>query len=222
MEVLIVHAHPEPCSFNAAMTRLACEVLREEGHAVALSDLYAIGFEAASSRANFTTVSNADYLTVQDEERNAAATGGFAPQLEAEIAKLERCALMIWQFPLWWFGVPAILKGWVDRVFAMGRIYDRREVYATGRLRGRKALLSLTTGSPQSAFGPDGFNGDIDAILRPLQRGMLEFVGLSVLRPHIVWQPARLSAPERAAELARWGTRLRAIGEEEPIAVGRY
>ena len=56
MNVLIVHAHPEPASFNSAMTRLACETLRAAGHQVALSDLYAMQFHAASDRSNFATV----------------------------------------------------------------------------------------------------------------------------------------------------------------------
>jgi NAD(P)H dehydrogenase (quinone) len=53
-------------------------------------------------------------------------------------------------------------------------------------------MLSLTTGGPQEAYQPDGFNGDIHAILRPIHRGMLEFTGFSVLQPQIVYTPAHL------------------------------
>ena len=51
----------------------------------------------------------------------ATEVGGFAPEIEEEIVNVEAADLMIWQFPLWWFGRPAILRGWVDRVFAMRR-----------------------------------------------------------------------------------------------------
>jgi NAD(P)H dehydrogenase (quinone) len=54
---------------------------------------------------------------------------------DREIAKIEAADLMIWQFPLWWFGLPAILKGWAGRVFAMGRTYGNGHVYETGKSR---------------------------------------------------------------------------------------
>ena len=89
---------------------------------------------------------------------------------------------MIRQFPLWWFGLPSLLKGWVDRVFAMGRTYGGERIYANGVFRGKRAMLSLTTGGPQQAYLQGAFNGDISAILRPIHRGMLQFVGLMCSR----------------------------------------
>jgi NAD(P)H dehydrogenase (quinone) len=177
MNILIVLAHPEPRSFNGALFETAVATLRASGHTVATSDLYRMGFDPASSRGNFTTVKDLDYLRLQVEELHASEVGGFAPEVEAEIAKIEAADLMIWQFPLWWFGLPAILKGWVDRVFAMGRTYGMGHSYETGVFRGKRALLSLTTGGPRESYAPDGFNGDIEAILRPIHRGMLEFTG---------------------------------------------
>jgi len=119
-------------------------------------------------------------------------------------------------------GLPAILKGWVDRVFAMGRTYGYGHIYETGVFKGKRALLSLTTGGPKEAYTPDGFNGDLDAILRPMQRGILEFTGFSVLRPQVHWQPVRVEPAERQAWLNAWSDRLRGIEQESPIAVGRY
>jgi NAD(P)H dehydrogenase (quinone) len=88
--------------------------------------------------------------------------------------------------------------------------------------RGKRALLSLTTGRPADAYRPDGFNGDIHGILRPVHRGMLRFVGFDVLAPHIVYGPIRLSDDERRREHERFADRLRGIAEEQPIEVGRY
>lgn len=222
MNVLIVLAHPEPHSFNGALFDTAAGVLREAGHTVATSDLYRMGFNPVSGRHNFTTVKDADFLKLQVEELHATEAGGFAPELDAEIAKVEAADLMIWQFPLWWFGLPAVLKGWVDRVFAMGRTYGYGHIYETGVFRGKRALLSLTTGGPREAYRPEGFNGDLEAILRPIHRGMLEFTGFSVLRPQVHWQPVRVEAAEREAWLAAWAARLRNIADEAPIEVGRY
>jgi hypothetical protein len=94
---------------------------------------------------------------------------------------------MIWQFPLWWFGLPGILKGWADRVFAMGRTYGGERFYENGVFKGKRALLSLTTGGPEAVYQKGGWNGDIHAMLRPIQRGILRFTGWEVLAPNIVY-----------------------------------
>ena len=129
---------------------------------------------------------------------------------------------MILQFPLWWFGLPAILKGWVDRVLAMGRTYGAGHFYETGKFRGKRALLSLTTGGPAEAYRKGGFNGDINAILRPIHRGILQFVGFDVLAPQIHYAPVRVDDATRQAWLADWERRLVGIGQEMPIEVGPY
>ena len=181
-----------------------------------------MGFDPISSRRNFVSVKDADYLKPQVEEMWASEVGGFAPDLEAEIAKIEAADLMIWQFPLWWFGMPAILKGWVDRVFAMGRTYGNGHIYETGKFKGKRALLSLTTGGPEAAYLEDGFNGDLNAMLRPMQRGMLNFTGFSVLQPQVVYGPVRVDDAQRRVWLAQWAQRLHAIESEAAIDVGRY
>jgi len=222
LNVLIVFAHPEPKSFNGAMFRTAVATLEAEGHTVVTSDLYRLGFNPVSSRDNFISVQDADVLKLQAEERHAAGAHGFVQDLEAEIAQVEAADLMIWQFPLWWFGLPGILKGWVDRVFASGRAYGPGERYETGLFRGKRALLSLTTGGPPEGYAPDGANGDILGILRPIHRGMLEFTGFEVLAPQVHYGPVRVEPAEREAWLAAWAERLRHIQEEPGIVVGRY
>ncbi len=223
LNVLLVLAHPERRSFSGAMADAAVEALTALGHKVTVSDLYRMGFDPVSGRRNFTRAKDPDYYKQQVEEDHATETGGFAPDLAAEMAKLEAADLLIFQFPLWWFGLPAILKGWVDRVFAFNRIYGRGRIYEKGKFRGRRALLSLTTGgSGETAYRPDGFNGDINGVLRPIQRGMLQFLGYDVLRPQIVYGPAQMTQEQRAAALAAWRERLRQIAQEEAIEVGRY
>ena len=222
-KALIVLAHPERHSFSGAMADAAVETLTGLGHEVVLSDLYRLNFDPVSDRRNFASVKSPDYYKQQVEEDHATESHGFAPEVEAEIRKMEAADLMIWQFPLWWFGLPGILKGWVDKVFAFNRVYGRGRFYDKGLYRGKRAMLSLTTGgSGVAAYQPDGFNGDIHGILRPIQRGMLEFVGYDVLKPQIVYGPAQITEDERKAHLAAWRERLTQIAQEEPIAVGRY
>jgi NAD(P)H dehydrogenase (quinone) len=222
MKVFIVFAHAEPRSFNGALFRTAQETLQAAGHAMAVSDLYAMKFDPVSDRRNFTTVKNPAYFKQQIEEMHATEVRGFAPEVEAELAKLEACDLMIWQFPLWWFGLPGILKGWVDRVFAMGRTYGGERFYENGVFKGKRALLSLTTGGAEEHYQKGARNGDIEAILRPIQRGMLRFTGWDVLAPNIVYAPVRATDEQRQASLEAWRARLRAIENEKPIPVGEY
>ena len=92
-----------------------------------------------SSRKNSTTTKDSTFFKPQAEETYAAEHGGFAPDIKAEMDKVVWCATLIFQFPLWWFSIPAILKGWVDRVFAMGFAYGGSHIYETGVFRGKRA-----------------------------------------------------------------------------------
>ena len=83
-------------------------------------------------------------------------------------------------------------------------------------------MLSLTTGGPEAVYQKGGWNGDIHAVLRPIQRGILRFTGWDVLAPDIVYAPVRVTAEERQARLEEWAARLRAIASEQPIEVGEF
>jgi NAD(P)H dehydrogenase (quinone) len=222
MKIFIVYAHAEPQSFNGALFRTAQETLRAAGHAVVVSDLYAMKFDPVSDRRNFTTVKDAKYFKQQIEEMNASEVSGFAPDVEAELRKMEDCDLMIWQFPLWWFGLPGILKGWVDRVFVMGRTYGGDRFYENGVFKNKRAMLSITTGGTEDGYVKGGWNGDLNAVLRPIHRGMLRFIGWQVLAPNIVYAPVRVSDEERQTALKNWSARLQGIEKEQPIDVGQY
>ncbi len=222
MNIFIAYWHPEPQSFNGALFAKACETFAGGGHEIKISNLFAMGFDPVSSRRNFSTVKDPQYFKQQIEELHATEVRGFSTEIEVELQKIEWCDLMVWQFPLWWFGLPAVLKGWVDRVFAMGRTYGNGHFYETGVFGGKKALLSLTTGGPEEAYISDGFNGDINSILRPIQRGILQFVGFSVLRPHIIYGPAHLDQGRRRVHLGTFAARLQNIFDEQPISVGKY
>jgi NAD(P)H dehydrogenase (quinone) len=104
----------------------------------------------------------------------------------------------------------------------MGRIYGEGRLYENGVFKGKKAMLSLTTGSGPAAYLPDGFQGDMMGILRPLHRGILEFTGFTVLAPHVTYSPARKSGEKLEAELQAFAHRLTRIWEEPGIDVGRY
>jgi len=209
MNVLLVHAHEEPQSFNGAMRDTAVAVLEESGHTVEVSDLYAMKFNPVGGRHDFTKLANPEFFKYGLEQAAASEADTFAPDVAAELEKLLRADLLIFQFPLWWFGLPAILKGWVDRVFVAGRTYGGGRLYSNGVFRGKRAMLSLTTGSPPSSYTARGLNGDIDAILFPIQHGMLYFVGFDVLPPFVAYGVARSTPEQRADSLRGYADRLR-------------
>lgn len=218
MKVFIVHAHAEPQSFNGALTCHAKEVLEAAGHEVNISDLYAMKFDPVSDRRNFTSHKDVNYFKQQTEEMYATEVNGFAPDILAEMEKVEWCDVLIFQFPLWWFSVPAILKGWVERVFAMGRIYGSGKWYDNGAFKGKKAMLSLTTGGPETMYSETGLNGNIDTILFPINHGILRFVGFDVLPPFIAWATSRVGDDGRKAYLEAYKQRLLTINETLAIA----
>lgn len=223
MNVLIVLAHPEPKSFNGALYWTAIKTLQQLGHTVKTSDLYAMEFKPSSNRHNFTTVKDDSFLKLGLEEIYASENDGFEIDIETEQQKLEWCDLIIWQFPLWWFSVPAILKGWTDRVFAAGKVYGAGRVpYVSGKFKGKKVLLSITTGSLQEDFAQGGCHGDINGILKPIYRGIFQYTGFSVLQPNLNYAVAHISYQQRKEMLAQWSDRLKVVFQEEVLSVGHY
>jgi len=219
MRVFIVHAHPEEKSFSGAMTATAREALAGAGHEVVVSDLYCMGFDPVSGRHNFTTVQDPAYFKQQPEEAHAAAHDGFAPEIQAEHDKLFWCDVLIFQFPLWWFGLPGILKGWVDRVFAAGgRTYGGGKWYDRGVFVGKRAMCALTIGGGPPIYSENGLNGPIDQILFPINHGMFYFTGFTVIEPFLVHGPARMSDTERNAELERYRTRILSLATAPTLA----
>ncbi|MEP0815414.1 MAG: NAD(P)H-dependent oxidoreductase [bacterium] len=208
MNVLIVFAHPEPKSFSGALADLAVETLSASGHSVRRSDLYRSGFQPCAGAADFKSRMNPDYLQVFFEQGHASKTGTHAPDVAAEQEKLAWADLVIFHSPLWWFSVPAILKGWFDRVLAVGWAYDFGVWYDTGLMKGKKAMLALTTGGPETIYSPRGLNGDINVILWPIVHGTLQFCGFDVLEPFVAF--GAMLAPEeaRARYLAAYRERL--------------
>jgi NAD(P)H dehydrogenase (quinone) len=209
MRVLIVFAHPEPRSFNGALANLAVETLTAAGHEVRVSDLYAMKFGAVVSADDFLCDrADPEFFAVAHEQKHAFEQRAFVEEIAAEQSKVLWAELVIFQFPMWWFGMPAILKGWVDRVFARGFAYIAGRKYDTGLLAGRLAMVSTTTGTSAATYAPDGIDGDVNDILWPIHNGIFRYTGFDVLPPHVAYMPGKVGAEERAAYLDSYRRRL--------------
>lgn len=218
---LLVSAHPEPRSFHAALRSVAVEELERLGCAVKVSDLYAMEFKAAVDRSDFPSPRREEPLNVSLEQRRGWDGQSLAADIQAELHHLLEADLLLLMFPLWWFGMPAILKGWIDRVFVSGPVYGRTAVFERGRLAGKKAVVAVTTGAPSQAFGPGSLNGDMADILMPLLRGVLGFTGMQVLPPFVGYQVPYAGEEGRARILADWRSYLRGMDGLAPLPMPR-
>ncbi|XP_068115596.1 NAD(P)H dehydrogenase [quinone] 1-like [Hyperolius riggenbachi] len=215
---LIVLAHQEQNSFNYAMKEAAASSLKRKGWRVLESDLYMMRFKAVLSRDDITGKARVpSHFRYAAETLQAWKEGRLAKDILVEQKKVERADLIIFQFPLYWSGMPALLKGWIERVFTRGFAYSFQAMYSEGPFKKKKALLSFTTGVSSSMFSTSGLNGDINVILWPLQNGILNFTGFQVLEPQIVYAVAHIPQEGRAQILKNWEKRLETIWDEKPL-----
>lgn len=217
MRVLIVHAHPEPRSFNSALKDTAVATLGAQGHEVQVSDLYAMGFKAVPDADDFVVRLDPHRLDVDLEQEFQFERGSCPEDIAAEQAKVEWCDLLIFQFPIWWFSMPAILKGWVERVMTRGFAYGGGRKHAKGVFQGRKAMVCCTTGTAADTYAPDGIEGDILGLLWPVNNGVFHYLGFTPLPPYVVYTPRLESPAGRQAQLERYAAHLRRIETVEPL-----
>ena len=215
MNVLILYAHPSPQSFNAALRDAAAEEARSLGHDVLISDLYADDFEAVGGVRDFVAPENADRFHYQSEQRAAALNEGFTADIAREQDKLRWADCLILQFPIWWGGPPAIVKGWIDRVCAYGVAYADGTRFATGLFKGRRSMISVTTGGSTRRFSSDGEYGAIDAVLWPIQQLFLGYMGYELAAPHVCYGAPRIDDAARAEQIAGLRARVREMVRED-------
>jgi len=226
MNVLIVFAHPEPNSLNGALRDIAVQELKAQGHEVRVSDLYAQGWKSQVDREDFPAWPADERLAVIPASKASFEAGTLTADVRAEIENLLWADALILQFPLWWYAMPAILKGWVDRVYAYGFAYgvgehsDKRwgDRFGEGTLAGKRAMLITTIGGWEPHYGPRGVNGPIDDLLFPINHGVLYYPGYAVLPPYLVYRVDRFGPQEFEAAAEALRERMRTLFTAEPIA----
>ncbi|HZF85041.1 MAG TPA: NAD(P)H-dependent oxidoreductase [Burkholderiaceae bacterium] len=225
MNILLVHAHPEAQSLNGTLSRFMRSHLEAAGHALQVSDLHAMRWKATLDADDFPARDRDTPFRPASDSQHAFATGQQTGDVAAEQAKLLWADTVILQFPMWWFSMPAILKGWVDRVYAYGFAYgvgehsERRwgDRYGEGTLAGKRAMLVVTAGGWASHYGPRGINGPIDDLLFPIQHGILYYPGFSVLPPFVVYRSDRMDAERLAQTQGELAARLDTLATVAPL-----
>jgi len=225
MNVLIVYAHPEPRSLNGSLKDFAVARLEAAGHTVRVSDLYAMRWKPLVDTGDDLDHEAGSRFDPSAASKRAFAAGRQSADIAGEQDKLRWADALVLQFPLWWFSMPAILKGWIDRVYAYGFAYgvgehsDRRwgERYGQGTMRGKRAMLIVTTGGWESHYSSRGINGPIDDVLFPIQHGVLFYPGFDVLPPFLVHRTSRVDEARFAQVRDALGRRLDTLWTTPPL-----
>ena len=165
------------------------------------------------------------------DSKRAYEEGKQSPDIAAEQEKLLAADAVNLQFPLWWFSMPAILKGWVERVYAYGFAYGVGEHsrerwgerYGEGVMTGKRAMLVVTAGGWTSHYGPRGINGPIDDLLFPIHCGILQYPGFTVLPAFVSYGIAngRVDDKKYKAIVSELETRMDQIFMTDPIPFRR-
>lgn len=195
-QVHVVYAHPRPRSFTHEVLDAFLSGLGDAGHTYTVSDLYAMGFRAE--------------MTPSEYEREAAyrAEAPIADDVAAEQAHLDAADAWAFIYPVWWSDVPAVLKGWFDRVWTVGFAYKTDASY-----RAEKALVLCTCGFSVAELERQGIHQAMrtimldDRIGERARTGEFVVLGGSVLRNGGVdadaWTALKVEHLARAAELGR-------------------
>lgn len=229
MNVLIVYAHPEAHSLNSALNAFAISHLENSGHHVQVSDLYAMNWKSQLDASDTLAPLAGDHFHPSLDSKKAFEQGLQSADIAGEQAKLRWADAVIFQFPLWWFSMPAIMKGWFDRVYAYGFAYGVGEHsdthwgdrYGEGSLSGKRAMLLVTTGGWESHYSPRGINGPIDDILFPIQHGMLFYPGFEVLPPLVIYRTSKTDDEKYTAYCQQLAQRLDTLWQAEPLPFRR-
>lgn len=217
MNVFIVYAHPEPKSFNGAMRDTAVDVLTKAGHTVRVSDLAAMEFKAVSDASDFRQRADPERLVFSVEQRAAFESGSTAPDIAAEHEKITWADHIIFQFPMWYYGLPAILKGWFDRVLSEGFAHAPPRWFDDGPMADKRAMLSLTTNGKPAGYSEDGRHGAMEMLVWPIHNA-LRFCGFDVLPPFVAYDVVRGDGAGRRDILSAYAARLLGLAGDEPLS----
>jgi NAD(P)H dehydrogenase (quinone) len=179
---LVVFSHPDGRSFNAQVCRAYVEALEHRGHTVALRDLYALKFDPV--------------LRLEDFE---GARGTAVPDdVCVEQEHVRWADVITFISPIWWIGWPAMLKGYVDRVFALNFAYRYTSAGVEGCLGGKRAVIITSSGSTAENWTE---TGKLAAIRTAQDVYTMEFCAIAMVE-HLHFAPVgRRTPPERFGQM---------------------
>ena len=162
MKQLLIYCHPQSGSFCRAIADTAVQAIHARGDEVMMRDLYAMHFVPA--------LSGRDLLSFAE-----AQTPPDIIEEQRHIAWADR---LIFVYPLWWSAMPAVLKGYIDRVFAEGFAFSAAETGLQGLLAGKEVLAFTTMGMPEALCEESGV---AKSVRLAVDEGIISLCGMKVL-----------------------------------------
>jgi len=181
---LVVIAHPNPNSFNQAIKARLVAELEAQNHQVRVRDLYASGFDPV--------------LSLEELQRYDSQEGDVPAEVKAEQDEILWADHLIFIYPTWWWSMPAMMKGYVDRVFVPGFAFSVDDQGIRGLLEGKKVWIIQTTGSDQAYIEENGLG---KMIKTPIEIGLFNFCGIEVVDHQILAGVPFIPEEEREAML---------------------
>ncbi|MFA5088307.1 MAG: NAD(P)H-dependent oxidoreductase [Candidatus Omnitrophota bacterium] len=183
MKYLIVYSHPNPKSFNHAIKEVLLNELEALGQEVRVRDLYAHDFDPVLRASDFQSFHE-----------------GIIPEdIKAEQGHISWAEEIIFIFPIWWTGLPAILKGYIDKVFSLNFAYSYGAQGPKGLLPDKKVFIINTTGSPQEAYEKTGM---FKSLNQTVEDGIFRFCAMPITGHKYFSSVITCSDQERKAMLA--------------------
>lgn len=181
MNVLVVIAHPVPTSFNHAIRAEVEAGLALAGHDVQVADLHAEGFQPAMIAADFAQFSG----------------DPLPPAIQAEQARVTWSDAIIFIFPLYWWSVPGMLKGWIDRVMTYGFAWTDPARPEASNMRNRKIQVMVTAGDDAAGLAKRGYD---TALHTQLNVGTWSYCGFKDVETRIFHEVTGDAPKERLAK----------------------
>ncbi|MCL9806435.1 NAD(P)H-dependent oxidoreductase [Flavobacterium amniphilum] len=161
MKHLIIYAHPNPESLNGQFKQIISEHLLERGHEVEIRDLYQLDFNPVLSL----------------EDVSGQMKGQLTEDVKKEQEYITWAESITFIHPIWWTGLPAIMKGYIDRVFSYGFAYRYDQGVQKGLLSGKQAVIINTHGKSQEEYSSMGMD---KALLLTSDHGIYSYCGFEV------------------------------------------
>lgn len=162
MKHLVVFSHPYEKSFSNGIVETIEKEARNNNAEIRVRNLYELGFNPI--------MEGTDLLNLQ--------SGNYADDIKAEQEHIKWADVITFVYPVWWAGMPAMLKGYVDRVFANGFAFSYGEEGPIGLLKGKKAMLFSTTGFPSEIYEQIGMHGSMQ---QTSDEAIFNFCGIDVI-----------------------------------------
>jgi len=204
--VLIILAHPEPQSFCSSISSEVEKFFKAKGTSVTIRDLYKLKFNPVAGPDDFTKLSDKGktHFQLSGEQREAYTNATFSKDIQAEIEHIKKADYIFFIFPFWWSSCPAIMKGYIDKVFVHGFAFDyyTGAVFNNGSLKGKQVKLFLTTGGGEEYYLPEGpHKMTVEERLEHLTYGSLAFCGLNIHHSFIAHGVSPLTPKEQLDKL---------------------